>query len=402
MKKNLAILILAFLAVIFGGLTAWGGGYKYDILCDTASIEDRTSEAKESFPSCTKAIMATGRPGTLFLEFEPKATYQDEGSLQPPTNLRTMGWFGSIMLYWNTPEGQEDDNVEIWESQEDDLSTAELIATVSGRTNSYERYLGSFQGRYYWVRAISRTGLVSDWNSRSGTYGYSEQESHSVKKTDSARVFTVYAKKFDGSFVEIYQTESENDINWYSFNIAQDSGYDLVHGDNTVTGYVVLCSELKEAPTPTGSESYPVAGTWYYEGSGTINGYSASDQGRVTVQTSGNAGSETITYLSFSGTMKNEVSGQTAPYSYSMNVNIPFDGDFSITYDGITQTFTQTSERTMTATANGKQSSTGYTIHMSYTADKQETAGGSSGGGCSLGVSPLALFLLVPVWLLKR
>lgn len=246
----------ACVLVLFTVLPSYAG-FKYDILCNAASIEDKTTEASSSFPHCVKAIRATSGTNAAFLEFEPDATYQDEGPLQPPTNLTTLGWFGSIILNWKNPEGQEDDNVEIWENKADDIATAENIATVAGTSTSYERCLGSFQGRYYWVRAISRTNIVSAWNSLKGTYGYSEQEGAAPKtsRQNTERIFTVYAKGFDGSFVQVYQTESDYDLNWYAFNVAKDSGYDLIHGDDKVTGYVVLCSEIKATPTPTVSPS---------------------------------------------------------------------------------------------------------------------------------------------------
>jgi RPA family protein len=100
-----------------------------------------------------------------------------------PTSLTATGWFGEIVLDWANPETNEDgtpctdlSHVEVWESSEDDIETAVLVGKVNG--THFQRHLGSFEGRYYWVRAVDTSGNVSQWNAEAGVYGYSEQESH--------------------------------------------------------------------------------------------------------------------------------------------------------------------------------------------------------------------------------
>ncbi len=151
-----------------------------------------------------------------------------------------------------------------------------------------------------------------------------------------------------------------------------------------------------------GTSEYAVAGTWQYSGTGTVNGYRASDTGTAIVTATGSAGNETITNISMSGTMRNTSTGQSVPYSFDVQTNMPFTGSFSVTNDGITETFTQTGENTMIVTARGTQTSTGYRISFNYDATK---SGGSSssGGGCS--VSPfsyLSMLLLAPLFLKRR
>ncbi len=93
-----------------------------------------------------------------------------------PTGLTATGWFGSIILEWINPTAPDLSHIEIWENAVDDRDSAVKIADAKGTT--YMRYLGSFQGRYYWIRAVDLSGNISEWNAEAGVYGYSDQEDH--------------------------------------------------------------------------------------------------------------------------------------------------------------------------------------------------------------------------------
>ena len=93
-----------------------------------------------------------------------------------PTGLSATGWFGNINLNWANPTDPDLSHIEVWENSVDDRDTAVKIAEVKG--TSYQRYLGSFVVRYYWVRAVDRTGNISGYNALSGTAGNSDQENH--------------------------------------------------------------------------------------------------------------------------------------------------------------------------------------------------------------------------------
>ena len=93
-----------------------------------------------------------------------------------PTGLTATGWFGSIILEWINPTAPDLSHIEIWENAIDDRASAVKIADAKGTT--YMRYLGSFQGRYYWIRAVDLSGNISEWNAEAGVYGYSDQEDH--------------------------------------------------------------------------------------------------------------------------------------------------------------------------------------------------------------------------------
>lgn len=104
--------------------------------------------------------------------------YVDKDTEAPdaPTSLTAEGWFGNIILNWVNPQDYDYSHTEIWENAADDRDKAVLVGVLRG--NCYTRYTGSFQGRYYWVRAVDYSGNYSLWNAEAGTFGYSEQEKH--------------------------------------------------------------------------------------------------------------------------------------------------------------------------------------------------------------------------------
>lgn len=105
----------------------------------------------------------------------------DDIAPSPPTSLTTEGWFGEIILNWVNPTTNEDGSpckdlayIEVWASSTDDRTTAVKIGEVNG--TNFRHHLGSFAGRYYWIRAVDTSGNVSQWNAEAGVPGYSDME----------------------------------------------------------------------------------------------------------------------------------------------------------------------------------------------------------------------------------
>lgn len=114
-------------------------------------------------------LVSTGQMASIALE-------KDTIPPGPVTGLAAEGWFGSIWLTWINPPDSDLSHVEIWECDHDVLADAVKVAQVRG--TSYQRNLGSFQGRYYWARAVDYSGNVGQWNAQTGVPGYSDQASH--------------------------------------------------------------------------------------------------------------------------------------------------------------------------------------------------------------------------------
>lgn len=95
----------------------------------------------------------------------------------PPTGLVATGGIRCIALTWRLPADRDLDLIEVWESATPRLEDAAPIATVRG-TDFVRHGLGGLVTRYYWVRAIDRSGNVGDFNSNLGTGGTTVQLTH--------------------------------------------------------------------------------------------------------------------------------------------------------------------------------------------------------------------------------
>lgn len=88
-----------------------------------------------------------------------------------PKQLTTAGSWGAIFLAWDFPAYSGHYATEIWRNNENDLSTASLVATATGRT--YTDYVGEKIGKYYWVRNRNIADTVGGYNGSTGIYGES-------------------------------------------------------------------------------------------------------------------------------------------------------------------------------------------------------------------------------------
>lgn len=87
-----------------------------------------------------------------------------------PSSLMAVGVVGGIRLVWTNPVDRDLAGAEVWESETNDRSAAVFVDTAAAR--AYDR-LGLTEGvtRYYWIRAVDRTGNVGGWHPSSDTAG---------------------------------------------------------------------------------------------------------------------------------------------------------------------------------------------------------------------------------------
>ncbi len=113
------------------------------------------------------------------LDEVPAYTYYiNQAAPAPPMNLTAEGWFGSIILRWEIPADPMFAAAEIYCGVEDDVEQAEYLC--QSESNQFSHHLGSFTGRYYWIRSVGINGKKSEWASKRGVWGKSEQGSHSA------------------------------------------------------------------------------------------------------------------------------------------------------------------------------------------------------------------------------
>lgn len=120
-------------------------------------------------------ISATGRRTTALV-----GTYTVLGTTNPPgppTNLTAVGDFRAIMLAWSNPSAIDLAYVEVWENSVNDLTTASRIANVTG-TQFTRAGLPGLTTRFYWIKAVNKRGLKSQFNSNVGTSATTVQATH--------------------------------------------------------------------------------------------------------------------------------------------------------------------------------------------------------------------------------
>ena len=88
-----------------------------------------------------------------------------------PTNLTASGAFQNIILAWDMKRYLGHSGFEVYRHTSDVISSATLVAQVSGFTGVYSDAVGPGVTFYYWVRAINQNGIVGPYNSSTGTQG---------------------------------------------------------------------------------------------------------------------------------------------------------------------------------------------------------------------------------------
>lgn len=88
-----------------------------------------------------------------------------------PTNLQASGAFRNIILTWDLKLYNGHSAVQVWRHTSDVISSATMVAQVSGFTGVYADPVGSGKTFYYWVRAINSNDVTGPYNSSSGVQG---------------------------------------------------------------------------------------------------------------------------------------------------------------------------------------------------------------------------------------
>lgn len=88
-----------------------------------------------------------------------------------PTNLQASGAFRNIILTWDLKLYNGHSAVQVWRHTSDVISSATMVAQVSGFTGVYADPVGSGKTFYYWVRAINNNDVTGPYNSSAGVQG---------------------------------------------------------------------------------------------------------------------------------------------------------------------------------------------------------------------------------------
>ena len=104
------------------------------------------------------------------------STYVDGAITKPspvvpaPTNLTATSGDGFIQWDWDDPASRLYTAIELWVSNDNDRSNAELLITTNASPFRHDNVL-EYRGVYAWVRAKDFAGNVSEWHPTSSTGG---------------------------------------------------------------------------------------------------------------------------------------------------------------------------------------------------------------------------------------
>lgn len=163
--------------------------------------------------------------------------YINQAAPVPPMNLTAEGWFGSIILRWEIPTSPLFASAEIYCGVEDDVEQAAFVCQSEG--NQHSHHIGSFTGRYYWIRSIGINGKKSEWSSVRGVWGKSEQGSHSAIVSAVLK-----SNPYIKDAIEKLQTSLNTEIDNLAQSILSSDATLSEHTDDLKKGIAVAREEL--------------------------------------------------------------------------------------------------------------------------------------------------------------
>ena len=166
-------------------------------------------------------------------EIEP--TNNEVVELEPipqPTNLSAVAGFENIMITFDLKQYSGHSAVQIFRNSTDDISTATLLAEVSGFTVIFSDPVGENVTFYYWVRAVNVVGDKGPFNSGTGTSATTQTNnaaliadlSGSITSSELATSLTTPINKIDGiesllesietytGYTSTYDSSNSNDL----------------------------------------------------------------------------------------------------------------------------------------------------------------------------------------------
>ena len=142
----------------------------------------------------------------------------------PPANLQVESGMLGNTLRWDESPSPDVWYYEVWVSQSQDRGSANLLATVSHPVTTYIHSLNATnvtENHYYWIRAVSWSGLYSIWEPPDAQGGYLVEGSTSYSEMTSE--LTQILEN------QITETQLYNDLN---------DRIDLIDGSDDMQGSV--------------------------------------------------------------------------------------------------------------------------------------------------------------------
>ncbi len=185
-------------------------------------------------------VRAVGPDGTeQAMESAARNTIVIAGKITEPTTPSaptTSGFLNAISLVWTNSPDYDFDHMEVWRAITGDRDDAAKIAEVKGITYLDAIGLGNVS-RYYWIRAVNTTGLMSEFSARAlGT-------SLGVVATDIDDFAVTASKMFTNTIILSGDAWTNNSpgagsVAWNAHNLVYGGAYYLVAAGNTALRYI--------------------------------------------------------------------------------------------------------------------------------------------------------------------
>ena len=130
-----------------------------------------TAIAGATYQVRVRSIDADGQKG----DWSTAASIVLNGDTTPPavpSGLAAAGSMGAILLTWTNPTDDDLAGIEVWEASANNLASATRLAFVNA-SRWTRTGLPVAAVRYYWIKAVDRSGNVSGSHPASGTAGVS-------------------------------------------------------------------------------------------------------------------------------------------------------------------------------------------------------------------------------------
>jgi hypothetical protein len=191
-------------------------------------------------------------------------TYGDQTAPNAPSNVTATGGYKQIVLSWINPTVSDFDFVEVYRNTTNNSGTSTKIGVLRGSTY-VDGPLGINVSRYYWLKAVDRTGNVSDFSDGvSATTQFVDSDSFSTEVMNLFAEAGAYGIepvstlpsvgdfdgqiKFDTTNVKLWRWDAANE-EWSDDIFSITSG--SVNAESFATG-IEPVSIVSELPSPTG------------------------------------------------------------------------------------------------------------------------------------------------------
>lgn len=200
-----------FSEIIAEGRSAYIDGVQENVTYEI-QVQAVGTDGKRSLPSSIVEHVAVGKTAPP----------------DPPQNLQATGEFRSVRLTWDLPPGNPTiAGIVVYEAAVDDVFQSVEIARAPG-TDYVRTGLAGLTTRYYWIKAVDRSGNLSGFNQVPGVVATTTQATHGdlvAQIIDESILVPGLMERIEAT--EVNATELANFYSLVDQNLTEVSGYEV-------------------------------------------------------------------------------------------------------------------------------------------------------------------------------